>query len=124
MIQIHPSFTPMQYNTALGVLVCGVGLISLHNLPIKLTGLAGLFTTVLAGLIMIEYLLKINLGIDQISINSHILIKTAHSGHMAPITVLCFLFVALALPNFIVIGEIRKRFAIVGVFRVCRQIRE
>ena len=115
MIQINESFVPMQYNTALGFLFCGVGLISLHNFPIKLTGLAGFFTTVLAGLTLIPYLFEMDLGIDQILMNSYIIIKTSHSGRMAPNTALCFLLAGLALLNISVLGEIRKRFVTIRV---------
>ena len=31
VIQIHPSFVPMQYNTALGFLLAGAGLLSAQN---------------------------------------------------------------------------------------------
>ena len=97
LIQILPIFVPMQYNTALGFLLAGTGLLAvfknkeaLGKIIFSIVGLIGLLT-------LFEYLLGINLGIDELLMKHHITVETSHPGRMAPNTALCFLLTSIAL---------------------------
>ncbi len=97
LIQVAPAFVPMQYNTALGFLLCGAGLLSV---ALRRTGLATVFGAA-AGTIglltLIEYIFGLNLGIDQLLMEHYIMVETSHPGRMAPNTALCFVLIGTAL---------------------------
>ena len=95
LIQVHPSFVPMQFNTALGFLLCGMAMVAVSlergGLAAVLAGTAGL----VGGLTLIEYIIETNLGIDQLFMSHYITVQTSHPGRMAPNTALCFLLTAV-----------------------------
>ena len=97
LLQVIPSFVAMVYNTALGFVLSGAGLLALLNGNRKLVVLcAGIVTT--GGLLtLIEYLFTVNLGIDQFLIEHYISIQTPDPGRMAPNTAVCFTMSGLAL---------------------------
>ncbi len=97
LIQVFPSFAPMQYNTALAFLLSGAGLIA-HSLKIRsITFLCGLFVFAVGFATLIQYIFGIDLGIDQASMEHYITVQTSHPGRMAPNTALCFLLSGLIL---------------------------
>ncbi len=97
LIQVHPSFVPMQYNTALGFLFCGTGLFFLtQGKPTPALALGSLALAV-GGLTLIQYLFVINIGLDELFMNHFITVKTLHPGRMAPNTALCFSLVGSSL---------------------------
>ena len=115
LIQVHASFVPMQYNTALGFLVCGIGLLAIIQTRFKISRLSGFFLVLLGGLTLIEYIFGADLGIDQLFMEHYVSLKSSHPGRMAPNTALCFLLVgfsALVASNF---DKVTKNFAILGV---------
>ena len=90
-IQVLPTFVPMQYNTALGFLLAGVGLLAsfkdketLGKIIFSIVGTIGFLT-------LLEYLVGIDLGIDELFMKHYITVETSHPGRMAPNTALCFL---------------------------------
>ena len=97
LIQVNPSFAPMQYNTALCFLLSGSSLlllVSQKHIPAALLGLV----VVLVGVATLcEYLFEINLGIDQFFMDQPIMTKSSHPGRMAPNTALAFTLTGLAL---------------------------
>lgn len=97
LIQVLPFFVPMQYNTALGFLLSGIGLLAaLKNK--KIIGYILFFIVGIMGLLtLLEYLLKVNFGIDQLLMEHYITVETSHPGRMAPNTALCFLLTAIAM---------------------------
>lgn len=97
LIQVHSSFVPMQYNTALGFLLSGCALLaSIFNK--KKPALVLSFVVALIGaLTLIEYIFQINLGIDQLLMNHDITTQTSHLDRMAPNTALCFFLSGSAL---------------------------
>lgn len=97
LIQVLPIFVPMQYNTALGFLLAGTGLLVIFKakefqgkIIFSIVGLIGILT-------LFEYLSGINLGIDELLMKHHITVETSHPGRMAPNTALCFLLTSIAL---------------------------
>lgn len=90
LIQILPTFVPMQYNTALGFFLSGTGVAVIaagthHRAP--LLGLA-------AGLIgfstLTEYVLAVDLGVDELLMSHYVTVATSRPGRMASNTALCF----------------------------------
>ncbi|MEE8107473.1 MAG: response regulator [Planctomycetota bacterium] len=97
LIQVLPQFVPMQYNTALGFVFCGSGLL-LHLFWKKRTaGAAGALATLVGGLTLVQYVGGISLGIDELLMKHDITVETSHPGRMAPNTAVCFTLVGLAL---------------------------
>ncbi len=97
LIQVFPTFVPMQYNTALGFFLCGIGLLLIlfgrHRLAMALGGLAasvGILT-------LMQYVFGVDLGIDQLLMKHYIMVKTSHPGRMAPNTALSFVLAGAAL---------------------------
>lgn len=100
LIQVLPQFAPMQYNTALGFLFSGIGLLAVINYRYHLGLWAGVFVSALGVLTLSQYIFNINLGIDQLIMEDYINVKTSHLGRMAPNTALCFLLTGIALSSF------------------------
>lgn len=97
LIQIHHSFAPMQYNTALCFLLSGLGFFLLAKNKIITPAIFG-FTVLAFGLLtMLEYVFDIDIGIDQMFMDHYITTKTSHIGRMAPNTAMCFMLMGLAL---------------------------
>jgi len=85
-----PSFVPMQYNTALGFVLCGLALATgLHGYR-RAAIVLGACVSVIGILTLIEYILNTNLGIDQLLMEHYITVETSNPGRMAPNRALCF----------------------------------
>ena len=97
LLQIMPAFVAMVYNTALGFVLSGTGLLALLNGNRKLVVLCAGIITAGGLLTLFEYLFAVNLGIDQFLIEHYISIKTPDPGRMAPNTALCFTLAGPAL---------------------------
>jgi PAS domain S-box-containing protein len=94
LIQVSPAFVPMQYNTALGFLLSGAGLLAAVWSPLpttkRLTQLLAVIVMLVGLLTLSEYLWSIDLGIDQLFMEHYIDLLTSNPGRMAPNTALCF----------------------------------
>ncbi len=97
MLQVHPSFAPMQYNTALGFLISGLGLLFLKLQYDRAAILCGAFLVVLGMLTLVQYMFSVNLGIDELLMDGYVFTKTSHPGRMAPNTALCFFITGLTI---------------------------
>ncbi|MBD1388330.1 response regulator [Neiella sp. HB171785] len=89
LIQIDPSFVPMQYNTALGFVASAIALLCVRSA--KTAGFMSVFLIVLGSLTLTEYIAGVDLHIDQLLMDHYVDINTSHPGRMAPNTALCFL---------------------------------
>ncbi|MCZ6655629.1 MAG: response regulator [Planctomycetota bacterium] len=96
LIQVLPTFVPMQYNTALGFVSCGASLLGLLLNRFRLTVISGYFVILIGGLTIVEYIAGVNLGIDELLMKHEVTVETSHPGRMAPNTALCFMLVGLA----------------------------
>ena len=97
LIQVSAVFVPMQFNTALGFLLSGLGLL-LTIKGYRGAGTAcGIFVLLTGLLTLTEYILGIDLGIDQLLMQHYITVETSHPGRMAPNTALCFSLTGAAL---------------------------
>jgi len=90
IIQIFPSFVPMQYNTALGFFICGLGGLFISLKYKRLAMLCGGLAGTIGILTLIEYIFGANLNIDQLMMEHYVTVKSSHPGRMAPNTALCF----------------------------------
>ncbi|MBI3649490.1 MAG: PAS domain S-box protein [Acidobacteria bacterium] len=97
LVQISPAFAPMQYNTALAFLGCGLSLLAISWQHRRLAAYLALVPLSLSGLTLAEYLFSINLGIDELFLKSYITVRTPHPGRMAVVTAICFLLTAASL---------------------------
>jgi hypothetical protein len=96
LVQVLPIFVPMQYNTALGFVLSGLGLLSVI-FGRKRAGLVfGGLAAAIGVATLLQYIFGLNLGIDQFFHDHDITVKTSHPGRMAPNTALCFTLIGLA----------------------------
>tara|TARA_R110001592_G_scaffold240929_2_gene501287 strand:- start:116645 stop:119548 length:2904 start_codon:yes stop_codon:yes gene_type:complete len=97
LVQIHRTFAPMQFNTALGFLLSSLSIILLvykYN-----RGAAGLAILVflLAAVTASQYIFGFSAHIDELFMHHYLSVNTSHQGRMAPNTALCFMLVSSAL---------------------------
>jgi two-component system sensor histidine kinase VicK len=97
LIQVLPGLPPMQYNTALGFMVCGAGLLAAtldHRRPTALLG--GLAATI--GLATwAQYLFNVDFGIDDLLIETYVLTGVSNPGRMAPNSAVGLALIGVAL---------------------------
>ena len=115
LIQVLPAFVPMQYNTALGFLLCGAGLVALARGRLRLAIACGSVAGLVGVLTFAEYLFGLNLGLDQLFMEHYITVETSHPGRMAPNTALSFALTGTALVASSLLGNPRQRFLSAGV---------
>ena len=97
LIQVHPAFVPMQYNTALGFFLCGAAMVLLTKNLSKPAAILSIIVILTGSLTLLEYIFSVNLGIDQLFIEHYITVATSNPGRMAPNTALCFLLSGISL---------------------------
>lgn len=90
LIQVHPTFVPMQYNTALGFLLSGAGLVTYLRGKPAVAMVLGTIVTLIGVLTLYEYIARVDIGIDQLFMTHYIDLHTPNPGRMAPNTALCF----------------------------------
>jgi diguanylate cyclase (GGDEF)-like protein len=97
VIQIRPSFAPMQYNTALGFLLGGLGLLGVQRQRQHLAQACGLAMALIGLLTLATHVLASDIGLDQLFMQHYITVASSRPGRMAPNTALCFLLCGSAL---------------------------
>jgi PAS domain S-box-containing protein len=117
LIQIGPSFPSMKRNTALGIVLSGLGLVfgakgkNWH----RAARFCGWCAGVLGFLSLLECLFVVDFGIDQIMGPNYVRVKHIQPGLMSPLSAICFTLagasVALAWSNV----PARIRSVLVGV---------
>jgi PAS domain S-box-containing protein len=95
LIQILPTFVPMQFNTALGFLISSLILLNRYHLP-KASVILSISLMFIGVATLIEYIFLVNLKIDEIFFEHYIHTYTSHPGRMSPKTALCFLLFGFA----------------------------
>ena len=96
LLQIHPALVPMQYNTAAGFLLSGLMLLALAYDQRRVAMALGAIVATIGILTLSEYILSVDLGIDQLVMKHYITVKTSHPGRMAPNTALSFALSGIA----------------------------
>lgn len=109
LIQIHPAFAPMQYNTALAFILSGLGLMGLGTNHKRISLIAGTAICALGFLTVLQYIFSIDIGLDQLFIKHYITTKTSHPGRMAPNTAICFMLLGITIAaDALMKGKLRR----------------
>jgi len=87
----------MQYNTALGFLLCGLALLSIRYKQLKYTKITSVLLSIIGVTTLFQYLSGVNIGIDQLFMEHYITVLSSNPGRMAPNTALCFLISGVAI---------------------------
>ena len=96
LVQVLPTFVPMQYNTALGFVLCGLGLLAVIFGRKRAALVFGGLAAAIGIATLLQFIFGLNFGIDQFFHDHDITVKTSHPGRMAPNTALCFTLIGLA----------------------------
>lgn len=83
LLQIHPSFVAMVYNTALGFLLCGASLMAIAIGRPRLAIIGGVYAVVIGLLTLFEFTFAKDLGIDQLFMRHYVLVANPTPGRMA-----------------------------------------
>jgi PAS domain S-box-containing protein len=91
LVQLAPDLPAMTRNASACFLLCGLALLMVvlkraRSLAIVCAGIV----STLSVLTIVEYVFRVNLGIDQLLGPSYITIKQSSPGRMAPVTAICF----------------------------------
>jgi PAS domain S-box-containing protein len=97
LIQVLPGFPPMQYNTALGFMICGAALLAAALDLRRPTALLGGLAAMIGLATVFEYLLHTDLGIDDFLVETYLLTGVSDPGRMAPNSTLALSLIGLAL---------------------------
>jgi PAS domain S-box-containing protein len=97
LIQVIPTFAPMQRMTAVCFLLSGVALLLLRAGHKRLVAICASIVLLLVALVSLEYLFGADFGIDQLLGPDYIKLHTPNPGRMSPVTVLCLIGASVAL---------------------------
>jgi PAS domain S-box-containing protein len=97
LIQVLPGLPPMQYNTALGFMICGAALLSAALDLRRPTALLGGLAAVIGLATVFEYVVPRDLGIDDLLVETYLFTGVSNPGRMAPNSALALSLVGLAL---------------------------
>ncbi|OIQ27577.1 MAG: hypothetical protein BM564_12455 [Bacteroidetes bacterium MedPE-SWsnd-G2] len=115
LLQILPDAVAMQYNTALGFLISGMGLYAALKDNKRIVTILAILLTALGGLTLSQYIFGWDLGIDEFFMDHYITNKVSHKGRMAPNTAFCFLLTGIILLVYANEKNIKRRSSIVGL---------
>lgn len=96
LIQVNSEFVPMQFNTALGFILAGIGLGAVIFDYTKSAISSGIALMVLGMVTFLQYPLGLNFGMDEFFLNHYIVIESGDPGRMAPNTALGFFLSGLS----------------------------
>jgi PAS domain S-box-containing protein len=97
LIQVLPGFPPMQYNTALGFMVCGAALLAAALDLRRPTALLGGLAALIGCATLWQYLFQTDLGIDDLLVETYVLTGVSHPGRMAPNSAVALTLIGVAL---------------------------
>lgn len=115
LIQLRPAMPPMQFNTALCLVMAGLALCAWagDRVPLAMPVLGGLVAT-MGGLTICEYLFHTNLGIDQLLFRCYIMTEGLNPGRISPISSFCFVLIGTAFIILSLGGNLRWQALAVG----------
>lgn len=101
LLRLSPAFVAMAYNTALGFLLCGLGLGAVTRADSRaarlLVLLCGGGAVALGLLTLSEYLFGVSFGLDELMMKAYVRSGVTAPGRMAFCTALCFSLTGAAL---------------------------
>jgi hypothetical protein len=98
LVQIHGSWAPMKYNTALLFVFSGFAL-AVKPIPSSKPWLlaSGVFVSAMSAAVILEYLIQINFGIDEFFMKDYLRVQTSHAGRMALNAAVCFFLISIVM---------------------------
>jgi hypothetical protein len=95
LIQVFPELAPMHRMTAVGFLLGGAALVfaSIGRRRLARSLSLGLF--ILALVVSLEYMLGVDLGVDQLLGRDYIRVRTTSPGRSSPVSTVCFLCISV-----------------------------
>ena len=97
LIQVLPGFPPMQYNTALGFMICGAALLCAALDLRRPTALLGILAALIGSATLSQYLFRSELGIDQLLVETYLVTGVSNPGRMGPNSALALMLIGAAL---------------------------
>jgi PAS domain S-box-containing protein len=97
LIQVLPGFPPMQYNTALGFMICGAALLAAALDLRRPTALLGSLAAVLGVATLWQFVFHADLGIDDLLVETYVLTGVSNPGRMAPNSAMALTLIGFAL---------------------------
>lgn len=97
LIQVLPGFPPMQYNTALGFMICGAALLAAALDLRRPTALLGGLAALIGCATLWQYLFHADLGIDDLLVETYVLTGVSNPGRMAPNSAVALTLIGAAL---------------------------
>jgi signal transduction histidine kinase/CheY-like chemotaxis protein len=97
LVRVLPTAAPMQFDTTLAFLLCGLGLLSHLDHRTYFAAACSIAVCLIALLTLGQYIFGVNLGLGQLVMEARIAVKSSFLGRMPPNTALLFLFIGLAL---------------------------
>lgn len=95
ILQVHPSFVAMQYNTALGFFLSGLACLSIQRYKLGFARFLSVIVFLIGALTMWQIITGYNLHIDQLLMKHYQFAKTTVPGRMATSSAFCFTLVGL-----------------------------
>ncbi|HEX2896713.1 MAG TPA: PAS domain-containing protein, partial [candidate division Zixibacteria bacterium] len=106
--------TPMVFNTAFSFFLCGVGIIAHVFRSRLIPQICGISVLILAALTLIQYVFKVELGIDRLIIEPYISVRNPFPGRMAPNTSMGFIISGAAIFLLGVNAKVNLKKALIG----------
>jgi diguanylate cyclase (GGDEF)-like protein/PAS domain S-box-containing protein len=97
VVQWRATDAPTQFNTAAGLIGCGLALVALGGRAARLSALIGWLIALLGILTLAQDVLNIHLGIDTALFDPYLTVQTSTPGRMGPNAALCLTMLGLAL---------------------------
>ncbi|MFN3827340.1 MAG: response regulator [Micavibrio sp.] len=97
LVQVHPEFAPMKFNTALCFLLSAIGIFAWSLSSLRVTFAAGLSIASIALLTLSQYFLPINIGIDTLFVTPFTDYRSSAPGRMTINACSCFAMVGISL---------------------------
>lgn len=116
LISLKPFRVPMEYNTALGLLLSGIALSVLANKERKLLALFGIAVMCLGCATFFQYIAGIDIHIDQMLAPSLRDNSTSYPGRMSPSSAVCFVLVGACILAACLSEYHKELDAILGIF--------
>jgi PAS domain S-box-containing protein len=96
IIQINSHLVPVQFNTALSLFAASLGLIFLQTKWKRMAALPGAVVFCIGTLTFAQYMLNVNVGIDELFMHFYLSTVPIHPGRMASDTALSFMLLGSA----------------------------
>lgn len=84
LLQLAPGLVPTQHNTALGLLASAAAQLAYSRGWRRLCAACALFAGTLGIVSLLQYLLAVDFGIDQLLVTAHLTVGSSHPGRMSP----------------------------------------